>query len=447
MKAINPPTPLTNVHLTGIARDLKARADSGKPIRIGVIGSGEMGTDLVTQGGLMRGIEVAAIATRRPHTARAAMAIAYGDDAHAVEADTESKVNAAIEAGKMAVTSAETLVKNPLIDVVIDATGKPGVAADYCLTAMEHGKHLVMMNVEADVTIGPYLKREADRLGVVYSVGAGDEPSSCMELIEFASALGYRIVSAGKGKNNPLNHDAVPDDYREEAIRRNMNPRMLVEFVDGSKTMVEMACIANATGLVPDVPGMHGPKADRDDMVKVLIPKADGGILDKKGVVDFTIGKGVAPGVFVIVEAEHPRIIERMDDLHVGKGPYYAFFRPYHLTSLEVPLTAARIMLYGKPDMVPMPSPVAEVCAVAKRDLAVGESFDAIGETCYRSFILTVEDARRQHAVPVGLLEGGKVTAPVKKGQLLTTANALPDQSTRLYALRQRQDQMLGLVA
>jgi predicted homoserine dehydrogenase-like protein len=447
MKAINPPTPLTNVHLTGIARDLKARADSGRPIRIGVIGSGEMGTDLVTQGGLMRGIEVAAIATRRPHTARAAMAIAYGDDAHAVEADTESKVTAAIEAGKMAVTSAETLVKNPLIDVVIDATGKPGVAAEYCLTAMEHGKHLVMMNVEADVTIGPYLKREADRLGVIYSVGAGDEPSSCMELIEFASALGYRIVSAGKGKNNPLNHDAVPDDYREEAIRRNMNPRMLVEFVDGSKTMVEMACIANATGLVPDVPGMHGPKADRDEMVKVLIPKADGGILDKKGVVDFTIGKGVAPGVFVIVEAEHPRIIERMDDLHVGKGPYYAFFRPYHLTSLEVPLTAARIMLYGRPDMVPMPTPVAEVCAVAKRDLAAGETFDAIGETCYRSFILTVEDARRQHAVPVGLLEGGKVTAPVKKGQLLTTANALPDQSTRLYALRQRQDQMFGLVA
>lgn len=446
MKA-NIPTSLTNVHLTGIARDLKARADSGKPIRIGVIGSGEMGTDLVTQGGLMRGIEVAAIATRRPNTAREAMAIAYGDDAHAVEADTQSKVTAAIEAGKMAVTSAETLVKNPLIDVVIDATGKPGVAADYCLTAMEHGKHLVMMNVEADVTIGPYLKHEADRLGVIYSVGAGDEPSSCMELIEFASALGYRVVSAGKGKNNPLNHDAVPDDYREEAIRRNMNPRMLVEFVDGSKTMVEMACIANATGLVPDVPGMHGPKADRDEMVKVLIPKADGGILNKKGVVDFTIGKGVAPGVFVIVEAEHPRIIERMDDLHVGKGPYYAFFRPYHLTSLEVPLTAARIMLYGRPDMVPMPSPVAEVCAVAKRDLAIGDTFDAIGETCYRSFILTVEDARRQHAVPVGLLEGGKVTAPVKKGQLLTAANALPDQSTRLYALRQRQDQMLGLTA
>jgi predicted homoserine dehydrogenase-like protein len=440
-------TSLTNVALTGLARDLAKRADDNNPIRIGVIGSGEMGTDLVTQCMLMRGVEISAIATRRPHTALEATAIAYGDTSHAVEADTLSKVSAAIGQKKLAITSADTLVRTPQIDVIIDATGKPGVAADYDLLAMEHGKHLVMMNVEADVTIGRYLKHEADRLGVVYSVGAGDEPSSCMELIEFATALGYRIVAAGKGKNNAFNRAAVPDDYREEATRRNMNPRMLVEFVDGSKTMVEMACIANATGLVPDVPGMHGPAADRDQMAKVLIPRADGGILEKKGVVDFTIGKGVAPGVFVIVEAEHPRIIERMNDLHIGKGPYYSFFRPYHLTSLEVPLTAARIVLTGKPDMVPLPHPVAEVCAVAKRDLSVGEAFDAIGETCYRSFTLTAADARSRNAVPVGLLEGGKVVAAVKKGDLLTTANAAPDQTTRLYALRRLQDQMATVVA
>jgi len=434
---------MTNVALTGLARDLARRAADNKPVRIGVIGSGEMGTDLVTQGMLMPGIEICAISTRRPHTARDAIRIAYGDEAMAREADTQSKVTAAIEAGKIAITSNEMLVTNPLVDVVIDATGKPGVAADFCLSAMEHGKHLVMMNVEADVTIGCLLKREADRLGVVYSLGAGDEPSSCMELIEFVSALGCTVVAAGKGKNNPLNHDAVPDDYRAEAERRNMNPRMLVEFVDGSKTMVEMCAIANATGLVPDRPGMHGPAAHRDELAKVLIPRADGGVLSKKGVVDYTIGKGVAPGVFVIVEATHPRIIERLDDLHVGKGPYYGLFRPYHLTSLEVPLTAARIMLYGKPDMVPLPRPVAEVCAVAKRDLAAGETFDAIGETCYRSWTMTVEDARAQRALPVGLLEGGKVLKAVKKGELITAVNAAPDASTRLYALRQRQDEML----
>ena len=439
-----------HISKTGIARDLEQRAQTGKPIRLGIIGSGEMGTDLVTQVSLMDGIEIAAISTRRPHTAMAAMDIAYGQGNgpdHARQVDARSAMSAAIDGGRIAVTSdTELMVTAPEVDVIIDATGKPGVGADFDLLGMEHGKHLVMMNVEADVTIGPYLKREADRLGVVYSVGAGDEPSSCMELIEFVSALGLEIVAAGKGKNNPLDHDAVPADYIEEATRRNMNPRMLVEFIDGSKTMVEMAAIANATGLVPDRPGMHGPNADRDTLPKVLIPRADGGVLERSGVVDYTIGKGVAPGVFVVAKAHHPRVVERMDDLHVGIGPYYGFYRPYHLTSLEVPLTAARIMLYGKPDMVPLANPVAEVCALAKRDLAAGEALDAIGETCYRSWTMTVGDARAARAIPVGLLEGGRATAPIRKGELITTANATPDTSTKLYAMRKRQDEMLGLV-
>ncbi|HHZ08290.1 MAG TPA: homoserine dehydrogenase [Rhizobiales bacterium] len=435
---------MTNVVLTGLARELARRADEGRPVRIGVIGSGEMGTDLVTQCMLMKGVTLSAIATRRPATARHAIEIAYGDTSRFAEAESQSAATAAIEAGRIAVTRPDVMVANPLIDVIVDATGKPGVAADFDLMAMQNGKHVVMMNVEADVTIGVWLKKQAEQLGVVYSVGAGDEPSSCMELIEFASALGYTIVSAGKGKNNPLNHDAVPDDYREEAERRNMNPRMLVEFVDGSKTMVEMCAIANATGLVPDVPGMHGPNAGRDTLAKILIPREDGGVLSKKGVVDYTIGKGVAPGVFVVVEATHPRIIERMDDLHVGTGPYYAFHRPYHLTSLEVPLTCARAVLTGKPDMVPLDVPVAEVCAVAKRDLAAGERLDSIGETMYRSWTMTAAEAGAARAVPCGLLEGGRVVAPVRKGELLTYANAEPDRSTKLYELRQLQE---GLVA
>jgi len=122
----------------------------------------------------------------------------------------------------------------------------------------------------------------------------------------------------------------------------------------------------------------------------------------------------VAPGVFVIVEATHPRIIERMDDLHVGKGPYYSFFRPYHLTSLEVPLTAARIMLYGKSDMVPLAKPAAEVCAVAKKDLKPGDKLDAIGEYCYRAWIMTAPEAHTAKAIPCGLLQAGSVTAPIK---------------------------------
>jgi predicted homoserine dehydrogenase-like protein len=151
----------------------------------------------------------------------------------------------------------------------------------------------------------------------------------------------------------------------------------------------------------------------------------------------------VAPGVFVIVKAEHPRIIERMNDLHVGVGPYYGFFRPYHLTSLEVPLTVARIMMYGKSDMVPLARPVAEVCALAKRDIAVGEVLDCIGETCYRSFTMTVPDAQEKSCLPVGILEGGRATTPIKKGDLITAHNATPDTSTLLYNMRMKQDTML----
>ncbi len=435
---------MTNVAPTGLARDLARRAEEGRPVRVGLVGCGEMGTDIVTQVAHMRGIEIAAIADTRTERVHEAIRIAGRDAGSAGEAENAAAVAALVEAGRTAIVPDGALVAmSEHIDVLVDATGKPAVGAEIGLAAMEHGKHLVMMNVEADVTIGAWLKQAAERLGVVYSLGAGDEPSSCMELIEFVSAMGHRVVAAGKGKNNPLNHDATPDAYEEEARRRNMNPRMLVEFVDGSKTMVEMAAIANATGLVPDRPGMHGPACSREELSRVLCPVEDGGILSRKGVVDFSIGKGVAPGVFVVAEMAHPRLRERMGDLKLGEGPYYTFYRPYHLTSLEVPLTCARAVLYGKPDMVPLDRPVAEVCALAKRDLAPGERLDAIGEYSYRSWIMTAEEARARRAVPCGLLEGGTTTAAIGKGELLTYENCRPDRESRLVRLRELQDEMV----
>ena len=437
----------TNVALTGLAKDLAARADSGKPIRIGLVGAGEMGTDIVSRVAHMSGIEIGAISELKPGAAARSVEIAYGDKGRSVEVSTADAANAAMEAGRVAVTAnVDALLEAGLIDVVVDATGIPSVGAEIGLRAMERGKHLVMMNVEADVTIGAYLRAEAERLGVIYSLGAGDEPSSCMELVEFVSAMGHRIISAGKGKNNPLNIDATPAEYTEEAVRRHMNPRMLVEFVDGSKTMVEMAAIANATGLIPDKPGMHGPACSREELNKVLVPASAGGLLSSnEGRVDFTIGKGVAPGVFVVAEMDHPRIRERMEDLKMGKGPYFTFFRPYHLTSLEVPLTCARVVLYGKADMVPMPRPVAEVCAVAKKDLGIGDTLDQIGEYAYRAWIMEAGEARAAAAIPCGLLTGAKVTAPIRKGDLVTTANASVPADSRIAVLRARQDKMLRL--
>ncbi len=433
----------SNIALTGLAKDLAARSDAGRPVRIGLIGSGEMGTDIVTRAAMMDGVDIAAISEINTPSAHRAVSIAHKSEAHSADAKSTDELNKIIENGQIAVTdNADLLLESGLIDVVIDATGIPAVGAEIGLRAMERGKHLTMMNVEADVTIGAYLRSEAEKLGVVYSLGAGDEPSSCMELIEFVTAMGHKVVCAGKGKNNPLNIEATPDAYHEEATRRNMNPRLLVEFVDGSKTAVEMAAIGNATGLIPDVDGMHGPAAGPKELAKVLIPEKDGGLLSGIGRVDYSIGKGVSPGVFCIVEAEHPRIHERMKDLKMGDGPYYEFIRPYHLTSLEVPLTCARAVLYGKADMVPLEKPVVEVCALAKKDLAPGETLDQIGEYSYRAWAMEVTRAQAAQALPAGMLTGAIVAAPIRKGELITLENTrLPD--SRLGDLRRKQDVML----
>ena len=260
-----------------------------------------------------------------------------------VRASKASDVDREIEMGKIVITeSYEAMCGSGRIDVVIDATGNPSIGTLIALEAMKQGKHIVMLNVEADITIGRFLKEEARKAGVTFTGAAGDEPAATVELIGFAQALGFEIVAAGKGKNNALQFDATPDHFEEEARARNMNARMLVEFVDGSKTAIEMTAVANATGLVPDVPGMHGPKATREELAQVLCTKEDGGILNKSGVVDYSIGKGVAPGVFCVVKPRHPRVLERMIDLKVGPGPCFSLLRPYHLTSLEVSLSAIR---------------------------------------------------------------------------------------------------------
>ena len=312
-----------------LVAELKAREEAGRPVTIGLAGCGQMGTDIVVQLNRMPGLRLGAVAEMRAPQAKAAAALAGFPEERTVYADSPAAIDAAIAKGLIAITSdPETLARSGLVDVVIDATGNPNTGTQFALRAIANGKHVVMLNVEADITIGRHLHAEAKRAGVVYTGAAGDEPAATLELIGFAQSIGLEVVCAGKGKNNPLKWDAVPADYEAEAKARNMNARMLVEFVDGSKTMVEMVAIANCTGLVPDIPGMHGPAATRDELASVLIPKEHGGVLSKKGCVDYSIGKGVAPGVFCIVTTDHPRLQERMIDLKVGKGPYFALTRP-----------------------------------------------------------------------------------------------------------------------
>ncbi len=426
--------------------ELQTRAAEGRPITVGLAGAGQMGTDIVVQTALMPGLKIGAISEIDLNAAFAATEMAGHEKGNVVEAGSAGAIEAAIAGGRIAVTDdLSALASAGNIDVVIDATGNPNIGAGFALQAIDHGKHIVMLNVEAEITIGRYLKQKAKDAGVVYSLAAGDEPACTMEIINFAKSLGFKIVCAGKGKNNPLNFDAVPADYEAEARRRNMNARMLVEFVDGSKTMIEMVAIANATGLVPDCPGMHGPAAGLDDLADVLCPQSAGGILSKEGCVDFSIGKGVAPGVFCIIEARHPRVLERLVDLKVGKGPYFTLYRPYHLTSLEVPLTAARAVVNNHADMEPLDRPVAEVAALAKRDLAAGEILGMIGESDYRGWAMTWTEASAEGAVPIGLAERASIIKPVRAGEMLTTANCRADASLAISRIRQELDAADGL--
>jgi predicted homoserine dehydrogenase-like protein len=256
---------------------------------------------------------------------------------------------------------------------------------------------------------------------VLYALAAGDEPAACKELYDLAEAMGFTIVAAGKGKNNPLDRYANPNNpiIKAEATRRGLNPYMLVEFVDGSKTMIEMAAVANATGLVPDVRGMHGPETDRDHLHETFALKEDGGILNKMGVVDYGIGH-VAPGVFLIIHTNHPRLREALVLRDMGNGPYYTLFRPFHLCSIEVPLTCAMLNIRKRSNMAPLDHLVAEVFAVAKCNLKPGVVLDGIGGATFYSLIDTYEIAKTECLLPIGLAKGAKVIRSIEKDTPLT---------------------------
>ena len=430
------------IGMVGLAAELAAHAEKHGPVTIGLAGAGQMGTDIVVQVGLMPGVRIGAVSEIRMQNAVDAILMSGRERGDIVDASSAADIDRAVEADRIAVTDDyRALCSSGRIDVVIDATGNPNVGTLVALEAMRNGKHVVLLNVEADITIGRYLKAEADKAGVVLTGAAGDEPAAALELIAFAQSAGFDVVAAGKGKNNPLKLDAVPGDCEAEARARNMSARMLVEFVDGSKTAIEMTAIANATGLVPDVPGMHGPAASREQLASVLCTEADGGILRRAGVVDYSIGKGVAPGVFCIVKPRHGRVNERMVDLKVGPGPCFSLLRPYHLTSLEVPLSAARAVLHRRADMVPLDRPVGEAVAVAKRDLTPGQTLEAIGMHDYRGFAMAWEDARSEGAMPLGLAEKARVTEPIRKGEKITYANCAPDESLIVTQIRRRLDQ------
>lgn len=421
-------------------RKLVERQQEGRPIKVAVIGAGQMGTEIITQIGEMAGMDVAAVVDVSCDRARMGLA-ATKKRADPVEVRTAGEADRAVSEGRVVLaTDYRIATRLAGIDAVVDATGSAETGARITLDAIDHRKHVVMMNVECDVTIGVTLRRMAENAGVVYSLAAGDEPAAIVELYRFAKALGFEIVAAGKGKNNPLNRYATPETEGARAEARRMSARMLCEFVDGSKTAVEMAAVSNATGLVPDVRGMHGPKATVPEIHRVFVPREDGGVLDKKGVVDY--GIGIHPGVFVVVGTDNPRIREGLVQRDMGEGPYYTLYRPYHLCSIEVPLTVAQCVLYGESSGHPLGQAVSECIAVSKRDLKKGELLDGIGEFCYRGSIDLAETARGERLIPLGLAKDCRLKMDVPKDTVLTYDMVEEPEDTVLRDLRRIQDSL-----
>jgi predicted homoserine dehydrogenase-like protein len=278
--------------------------------------------------------------------------------------------------------------------------------------------------------------------GQVYALCKGDEPVEVKELFDYVTDIGFEVVCAGKGKNNPLRPHATPDAVADEAAAKHMNPKMLASFVDGSKTMIECASMANATGLELSRRGMYGPQTTVPELADVFRPASDGGVLDRGGVVDYATGP-VAPGVFIVGRTDHPTVIEEMAYLSMGPGPYYAFYRPYHLASLEAPLTVATAAL----DRVSTLEPVAwkaEVVATAKRDLRAGDVIDGIGGATVYGVADSAEAVADGQLLPLGLAARATVVRDVPIDQPLTYDDVELDDGSTILQLRRLQDSLLG---
>ena len=430
-------------------KKLIKRQEDGQIIKTGIVGAGQMGRGMVTQMVLMNGMMPAIVSDIKVENAVNAFKYAGVKEDDIAIAKTLADANAAMEAGKyVACEDANFVSQANLVECAIDATGVPDVGAKVATDAMKNKKHVVMLNVETDVVIGPYLKKLAAKEGVIYTGSAGDEPGAVMELYSFAKAMGMNVEVMGKGKNNKLDYDCNPDTVLEEATRRVMSPKMLCAFKDGTKTMVEMTAMSNYTGLVPDVIGGHGPQTSPGtegikELNDILKLKKDGGILNKHGVVEYV--NGVAPGVFVTVSTPNEEIAYQMAYHSMGPGPLWTLYRPYHLCNLETPLTIGRAVIYHEGVIVPKGGLVSEVITVAKKDMKAGEHLDGIGGYTTYGSIDTHEHAKEEGYVPFGLINKNAVLKKdVKKGQLLTYEDVDVDTSTLIYELRKKQDEIFG---
>ena len=423
---------------------LQARHASGQPVRVALIGAGKFGSMFLSQVPHVVGLEVPVIIDLDPERAR--------DACRTIGWSAEL-----IERTAFSVDGAKALADN--IDVVVEATGSPAAGIRHARAAIRAGKHIVMVNVEADVLAGPLLADEARKAGVVYSLAYGDQPALMAELVDWARATGFHVVAAGKGtKYLPAYHDVTPDGVWQhygltagEAQSAGMNPQMFNSFLDGTKSAIEMAAIANATGL--DVPndGLLFPPCGVDDLPHVLRPRERGGVLERSGMVEVVsslerdgrpVFRDLRWGVYVVLEAPNDYAADcfRQYGLKTDtSGCYAAMYKPYHLIGLELNVSVLSAALRKEPTGQPRGFR-GDVVAVAKKTLRAGEMLDGEGGYTVWGKVLPAATSLQLGALPIGLAHRVKLTRDVAHGEVLRWSDVAIDTADETVSVRKQME-------
>jgi predicted homoserine dehydrogenase-like protein len=431
---------------------LKLRAAEGRPARIGLIGAGKFGSMYLSQAWRTPGIHLVGVSDLSPARAQDSMGrVGWSEERFGVGSLEE----AARTSATFVTDDTDALIASPFIDIVIDATGSPAAGIRHVLAACRHRKHIIMVNVEADALAGPLLARRAAEAGIIYSMASGDQPALIAELVDWARTIGFAVVCAGKGtKYLPVYHQSTPDTVwghygftEDQVAGGDFNPQMFNSFLDGTKSALEMAAVANACDLSPPDDGLAFPPCGVDDLPTLLRPASEGGILAKSGTVEVVssverdgrpVFRDLRWGVYAVFEAPTPYVRDCFNQYGLktdASGRYAAMYKPYHLIGLELGTSVASIATRGEPTGTTNDWR-GDVIAVAKRALAAGETLDGEGGYTVFGKVVTAERSLALGAVPIGLAHGLRLRTSVPAGQPIRWSDVTCDATQPAIGFR-----------
>ncbi|KAF2662269.1 SAF domain-containing protein [Lophiostoma macrostomum CBS 122681] len=445
--------------MTSLSTKLADLEANGRPIQVGIIGAGKFGSMYISQSHRTKGVRLAAIADLSPERALNSLKrTGFPQDKY--DASASLSLEEGLKQGKTVITTdSAAMIATPGIDVILEVTGNPAAGVRHVLLCCEHKKHIVMVNVEADVLAGPLLTRKAKEAGIIYSMAYGDQPALIAEMVDWARTAGFDVVCAGKGtKHLPQYHGSTPDtvwDYygftEEQLASGDFNPQMFNSFLDGTKSALEMAAVANGCDLSPPSDGLMFPPCGTHDLPEVLKPASDGGQLQKKGTVEVVscvekdgrwVHNNLRWGVYVVFEAPGPYQKDCFKQYGLqtdSTGKYAAQYKPYHLIGLELGISIATIMVRGEPTGQ-CKTWSGDVVATAKRDLKAGEKLDGEGGFTVYGKLMTAEDSLEIEGLPIGLAHGFVLKTDVKKGQGLSWADIEYSEKSQAVAVRREME-------